>query len=174
MSVIIRGAGGEYDAVAFCPSGSVPLESIEGYARANKGVLFVCKSNRESAEDNVVTQQFFTNYGTAVARCDFMVVFFPHANKVSGPAFEAVAARKPLVVLENRFGKYMKTTFPLSVFFPEEQVPLKPTPGASDAHNSEIISVLRCNLEWETESAIGVAATVRAQGSRKLLEAQDS
>lgn len=109
--------------VAFCPSASVNLELIEQVADEHADTLFVCKNTRSSARENVECHKYFKAYGEALEGCDFVCVLFPFEHKVSGPVFEAIAVGKPVMVLPNAFGKYMKLLFPDKIFYPTEDVP---------------------------------------------------
>ena len=122
-SEIIEANGHRFDKVAFCPSASVSLELITQVADQYSDTLFVCKSTRSSTRSNIECRSYFESYGEALRDCDFVCVLFPFDHKVSGPAFESIAMGRPVMVLKNAFGKYMKSLFPDAVFFPGESVP---------------------------------------------------
>jgi len=128
-----------FEKVAFCPSASVSLELIEQVADQHSDTLFVCKSTRGSTRKNVECRSYFKAYGEALKSCDFVCVLFPFDHKVSGPVFEAIAMGKPVMVLKNSFGKYMKSLFPDAIFFPGEDKPRESVISV-DQYNKSIIS----------------------------------
>ena len=146
-SEIVEAYGQRFDKVAFCPSASVSLELITHVADQYSDTLFVCKSTRSSTRSNIVCRSYFKAYSEALSGCDFVCVLFPYEYKVSGPVFEAIAMGKPVMVLENAFGKYMKSLFPDAVFFPGAACSLKHSIPV-DKYNKTIIGKISgCLLE---------------------------
>ena len=137
-----------FNRVGFCPSDSVPLTQIEAIARTDPDTLFVCKTTSYSDLHNVVTHRYFDDYGSALAQCDFVAVPFANDHKVSGPVFEAIATGKQVMLLDNRFGRYVKSLFPGAIFFPGE-VPLS-EPGVIDLarYNQSGINLIMKALAW--------------------------
>ena len=153
---------------AFCPSGSVSLESIESIARQDPDTLFVCKSRENSELPNVLCHSYFEDYAGALAQCDLVFVPFTLDYKVSGPGFEAIAMGKPVMLLENAFGQYMKQLFPAQVFFPGGSVPhTERSDGVAHAHNAKITQTLVALLE-------PIAATHKIGGNRRNNDATTS
>lgn len=136
--------------VAFCPSGSVTLELIEKVAVQHADTLFVCKSTRSSSVKNVKCRKYFEAYSDALAGCDFVCVLFPLEHKVSGPVFEAIAMGKPVMVLENAFGQYMKSLFPGAIFYSSEDIPREVVVSV-DEYNRSII----CKIAEGLTSTLG-------------------
>lgn len=145
---------GCFNRVGFCPSDSVPLAQMEAIARAEPDTLFVCKTTQSSDLPNVVTHRYFDDYGGALAQCDFVVVPFSLDYKVSGPVFEAIAMGKPVMLLENAFGQYIKQLFPAQVFFPGGSVPdTETSDSVTHAHNTKITQTLMALLEPSSATA---------------------
>ena len=134
----------------FCPSGSVTIAQMEEIASLYPHVLFVMKSEETSRLSNLLSAPYFEHYGNAMEQCDFVVVPFSSAHKVSGPVFEALAMGKPVMVLENLFGKYMKSGFPDQVFFPNDLIPENVANVDCTGHNMEIARLVLETSNHET------------------------
>lgn len=128
--------------VALCPSSSVILEEVEIVAQKMAHTMFILKGNGKSNLTNILFHPFFHDYATAMKESDFIFVPFPHEHKVSGPVFEAIATGKPVLVLPNVFGRYIKRLFGDQVFFPGQDVPKQIAPIAVDDYNDKILSSL--------------------------------
>ena len=112
-----------YTKTGFCPSSSVTVPQMEEVACLYPDVLFVMKSKETSRLANLLSAPFFEFYGNAIKQCDFVVIPFVSDHKVSGPVFEAIAMGKPILVLQNLFGKYIKSYFAEQIFFSGEPIP---------------------------------------------------
>jgi hypothetical protein len=128
-----------YRKTAFCPSGSVTIAQMKGIARLYPDVLFVMKANQVSCLPNLLTAPYFEYFGNAMEQCDFVVIPFGSDYKVSGPAFEAIAMGKPVLALNNLFGRYMKFHFPHHIFFAGESIPAVIPKIDIDKYNHDIL-----------------------------------
>ena len=121
-SIAAKGSHG-YTRIALCPSGSVTVAQMEEVACLYPDVLFVMKSKESSRLLNLLSLPYFKDYGIAMNQCDFAVIPFSSEHRVSGPVFEAIAAGKQVMVLNNLFGKYVKSLFQGKIFFCGEALP---------------------------------------------------
>jgi hypothetical protein len=135
-----------YTKTGFCPSGSVTVNQMEEIARLYPDFLFVIKSKETSCLANVLSAPYFEYYGNAMQQCDFVVIPFASNRKVSGPVFEAIAMGKPVLVLNNRFGNYIKSMFPEQIFFSGAHVPENVATVDCTLHNMEIARRVRETL----------------------------
>ncbi|MFG6611613.1 hypothetical protein [Sulfitobacter sp. 1A12057] len=140
--LLVEGCANQFRRVAFSPSASVPLESIEALAEQDPDTLFVCKSRERSGRPNVLCHGYFKDYVEALAQCDLVCVPFAPEHKVSGPAFEAIAMGKAVILLPNAFGHYMKTLFADHSLFPGEVLPAPGDAPAVGLHNDKIVKAL--------------------------------
>lgn len=136
---VVGGRDKNHERVAFCPSGSVRLEVIESLADQDRSTLFVCKGRRSSARPNVVCHPYFDDYAGAIAGSDLVCLPFDLDHKVSGPAYEAVAAGKSVMVLPNAFGHHMKALFGEQILFPGEPLPSRTSSRSMVAYNDAIV-----------------------------------
>jgi glycosyltransferase involved in cell wall biosynthesis len=112
---------------------------MEEIAGLYPDVLFVMKSKETSRLPNLLSVPYFEYYGNALEQCDFAVIPFSSDYKVSGPVFEALAMGKPVLVLKNKFGRYVKSLFSRPIFFAGEQIPTDTTAVNFTQFNHEII-----------------------------------
>lgn len=140
---IVRQPVIQYDLVGLCPSGSASMEEIESVAKLYKNALFVCKSKVKSNEPNVTSYKQLSHYGSALKSCDFVFIPTNSKSRVSGPAFEAIAMGKPVMVLDNEFGNYLKRMFPDNVFFKGDAILAAAGKPCADNHNNKIIDQIR-------------------------------
>lgn len=147
---------GCFGRVGFCPSDSVPLAQMEAIARAEPDTLFVCKTTQSSDLPNVVTHRYFDDYGGALAQCDFVAVPFELDYKVSGPVFEAIAMGKPVMLLPNAFGQYMKQIFHGKVLFPGEQSSADKSESLPIGYNMRIVASISEAMKrgWLTDDQV--------------------
>lgn len=136
----------DYSKVAFCPSGSIRKDVIESVARLYPKTLFIYKSSSYSQVENVICKKYFDNYALFMSECDFLGAFFTHDSKVSGPVFEAIAFNKPVMLLDNDFGRHVKSLFPDLSFFCGEEIPNRRANISLDDYNKAISDGLRSNL----------------------------
>ena len=80
-----------------------------------------------------------------MANCDFVGGLFIQEHKVSGPVFEAIALGKPVMVVKNAFGRYIKSLFPTKTFFVGEPMPLVDNQPNIDIYNKSIINSINQN-----------------------------
>lgn len=132
--------------IGFCPSGSVTITQMEEIARLYADVLFVMKSKESSRQSNLISVPYLQLYGDALSQCDFVVVPFASTYKVSGPVFEAIAMKKPVLVQNNAFGKYLKALFRDQIFYVGEAIPTNFIPFDTVTHNEEVIRNCASNL----------------------------
>lgn len=149
-TTIVTGYLHGYTKTGFCPSGSVTVAQMEEIASLYPDVLFVMKSKETSRLPNLLSAPYFKHYGNAMEQCDFVTVPFSSAHKVSGPVFEALAMGKPAMVLENLFGKFMKSAFPDQVFFPSNPIPEAVATVDCTRHNMEIARRVLKTSDHET------------------------
>lgn len=140
---------GCFSRTGFCPSDSVPLAQVEEIAMAESATLFVCKTTRSSDLPNVVTHRYFCDYGGALGQCDFAVIPFASEHKVSGPVFEAIAAGKHVMVLDNVFGRYVKSLFGGRIFFHGDPLPISDGEGdvGITEYNLAIVQMISTSLK---------------------------
>lgn len=133
----------------FCPSGSVTVAQMNEIVSFYPDVLFVMKSKEASPLPNLLSASYFEYYGNAMEQCDFVTVPFSSDHKVSGPVFEALAMGKPVMVLENQFGRYVKSLFAQQIFFLGEPTPSNITTIDCIKFNQEIIRLCRIILSQD-------------------------
>lgn len=147
---IVSGHSRGFTKTGFCPSSSVTVTQMEEIAGLYPDVLFVMKSNKASRLPNLLTAPYFKYYGNAMEQCNFVTVPCSSDHRVSGPVFEALAMGKPVMVLENLFGKYMKSAFPDQVFFSGNPVLESVAIVDCTRHNMEITHRVLATLGHET------------------------
>lgn len=138
---IVSGHSSGYTKTGFCPSGSVTVAQMEEIASLYPDVLFVMKSKETSRLPNLLSAPYFKHYGNAMEQCDFAVIPFASAHKVSGPVFEALAMGKPVLLLDNQLGKYLKSLFAQQIFLPGEPIPADIAPTDCTRFNQDIIQL---------------------------------
>ena len=162
---LVEGCADRFQRIAFSPSASVSLDSIEALAEQDPDTLFVCKSGESSDLPNVLCHPYFKDYVGALAKCDLVCLPFALDHKVSGPAFEAIAMGKPVMLLPNAFGCYVKQVFPAQVLFPGDTWPeTKKDHAFTRAHNSKIIQTLSALISYVSAEAQN-GATLETHGT---------
>ncbi len=103
----------------FCPSASSSLDSIVKAAKLNKDILFFLKGDAEQSKfhslrkmKNIHIQPFYENYQLMMTKSDFVYIPVDFENRVSGPFFNALAARTLIVVDDSNFGSWAISEFP--------------------------------------------------------------
>lgn len=140
-----RGRG--FERMAFCPSGTVTLEAVEAIAEHDRTTLFVCKNANHSRLANVICRDYFEDYDGMIDQSDFICLPFELEYKVSGPAFEAIAMGKPILLLPNAFGKYMKSVFGDSISISDSRFPFATEFTHVSEFNDSIIEAISKCLE---------------------------
>lgn len=155
---LVEGCADRFQRIAFSPSASVSLDSIEALAEQDPDTLFLCKSDESSDRPNVLCHRYFRDYAGALGQCDLVCVPFAPEHKVSGPAFEAIAMGKPVMLLANAFGRYMKTIFAGRVLFPGDALPEPANAPPLQSHNDDIVNTLSDLITRPQTSALRFGA----------------
>lgn len=146
---IVSGHSQGYTKTGFCPSGSVTVAQMEEIAGLYPDVLLVMKSKETSHLPNLLSAPYFENYCIAIELSDFAVIPFASEHKVSGPVFEAIAAGKHVMVLDNVFGRYVKSLFGGRIFFPGDPLPIGDGEGdvGITEYNLAIVQMISTSLK---------------------------
>lgn len=106
---------------AFAPSGQQDLESVKRFLEIIAGdpriELLMKRQTGVDADSytNVHSTDYYADYEQQLLSSDFIVVLSRFEYRVSGVAYEAIGANKPVFMARSRFATFLKEEFPRQV-----------------------------------------------------------
>jgi len=132
-----------YDGVVFCASGSSPKKEIEKFAKENVKYLIVAKNKFETSLANIVFVNDYSLYGNLIELSDYVYIYFPYSERVSGVFYDALAFNKKIILNEGAFGRYAVNLFPNNAAFSIDDFGVKKPNFDFEMHNNESISKMK-------------------------------